>query len=244
MKIEIWSDIGCPFCYIGKRKLDEALAAFPYKEQVEIVFKSYELDPNAPLYDGGNMYEKLAAKFGTSVEQAKQMTSGISEQAAQVGLVFDFAEAKTTNTFDAHRLTKFAGLHGKEEAIMEKLYAAHFTEGQDVGDVEVLADIAEAAGLDKEEALEVLRDKTFYANEVRADQEEAKQFGISGVPYFIINRKYAISGAQPTETFAGALQKVWEEKNAAPQLQNLSPTGDDNDDPYCADGSCAVPPKQ
>lgn len=238
MKIEIWSDIACPFCYIGKRKLEDALVGFPQKEQVDIEFKSYQLDPNAPLYSGQDFYENMAVKFG-SVEQAKQMTANITEQAKAVGLDFRFDTMKPTNTFDAHRLTKFAKEHGKDTVVSEKLLHANFTDSKDVGDKETLADIAAEVGLNKEEALAVLEDKQAYAKEVHADIEEAKQLGITGVPYFIFNRKYAISGAQPTETFAQALNKVWEEEKSNTTFENLA-TNNESDAACGADG-CAIP---
>ncbi|TYR81501.1 DsbA family oxidoreductase [Priestia megaterium] len=241
MKIEVWSDFVCPFCYIGKRRLEEALAQFPHKDQVDVEFKSFELDPNAPLNTGKSINEALAEKYGMTIEQAKQANVGIGQQASGVGLTFNFDDMKPTNTFDAHRLAKFAKAQGKEAAITEKLLYAYFTESKDVGNIETLAEIAEASGLDRQEALAVLNDKTAYANEVRIDESIAQQYGVTGVPYFVINQKYAISGAQPKETFAGALQQVWEEENPAPKLQDLS--GSNADDALCADGSCAVPTK-
>ncbi|PLR67057.1 DsbA family oxidoreductase [Bacillus sp. UMB0893] len=241
MKIEVWSDFVCPFCYIGKRRLEEALAQFPHKDQVEVEFKSFELDPNAPVSSGKSIHEALASKYGMSIDQAKDANAGVGKQAAGVGLTFRFDEMKPTNTFDAHRLAKHAKHHGKEAVVTEKLLYAYFTESKDLGNLETLADIGEASGLDRQEALTVLNDKTAFANDVRNDEGMAKQYGISGVPYFVINQKYAISGAQPTETFAGALQKVWEEENPAPKFQDLSPGN--GDDAFCADGSCAVPPR-
>jgi len=237
MKIEIWSDFVCPFCYIGKRKLEEALSGFPDKDQVEIEFKSFQLDPNASLYTGQDFYESMAIKFG-SVEQAKQMTAAITEQAKLVGLDFRFDTMKPTNTYDAHRLTKFATEQGKGAVLSEKLLYANFTESKDVGNIEVLAEIAEAAGLEKEAALAVLQNTQAYEKEVHTDIAEARQFGITGVPFFILNRKYAISGAQPTETFVQALDKVWKEEKSTPTFESLvSNTGTDA---ACADGSCAI----
>ena len=150
---------------------------------------------------------------------------------------------KPTNTFDAHRLAKFAKAQGKEKVVTESLLYAYFTESKNLSDLDTLADLAQAAGLDREEALQVLNDKNAYANDVRIDEGIAQQYQISGVPFFIVNQKYAISGAQPLETFVGALQKVWEEENPAPKLQSLTPEGS-SDDAFCADGSCAVPPKK
>ncbi|PLR77068.1 disulfide bond formation protein DsbA [Bacillus sp. V3-13] len=242
MKIEVWSDFVCPFCYIGKRRLEAALAQFPHKDQVEIEYKSFELDANAPKNSGKSIHESLAAKYGMSVEEAKQANANVGQQAASAGLTFNFDTMKPTNTFDAHRLAKFAKYHGKEAEVTEKLLYAYFTESKDLSNFETLADIAEAAGLDRQEAVNALQDQNAFANEVRIDESIAQQYGIRGVPYFVINSKYAISGAQPAETFTSALQKVWEEENPAPKLQDLSADG--ADDAFCADGSCAVPPRE
>ncbi|MFL6557247.1 MAG: DsbA family oxidoreductase [Bacillus sp. (in: firmicutes)] len=240
MKIEVWSDYVCPFCYIGKRRLEVALDQFPHRDQVEVEFKSFELDPNSPKNIGQNIHEVLAKKYGMSVEKAKEANQGVGQQAATVGLKFNFDEMKPTNTLDAHRLAKFAKTQGKEAAVSEMLLHAYFTESKHIGDIETLADLAEAAGLNRQEVLQVLNDKEAYATDVRQDESLAQQYGVRGVPYFVINQKYAISGAQPTETFMGALQKVWEEESPTPVLQDLST----EDDVSCADGSCAIPEKK
>ena len=238
MKIEIWSDIACPFCYFGKRKLEAALSEFPHKDKVDIEFKSYQLDPDAELYSGQDFYETMAAKFG-SVEKAKQMATHITQQAKAAGLYFHFETMKPTNTFDAHRLTKFAREFGKDTEVSEQLLKAHFTDSKDVGDIETLAAIAKHVGLDAANARTVLEDKQTYAPEVQADIDEAKQLGISGVPYFVVNRKYAISGAQPSETFTQALNKVWEEEQAKPAFETLS--ADNNADAACGEDGCTIP---
>lgn len=240
MKIEVWSDYVCPFCYIGKRRLEVALDQFPHRDQVEVEFKSFELDPNSPKNIGQNIHEVLAKKYGMSVEKAKEANQGVGQQAATVGLKFNFDEMQPTNTFDAHRLAKFAKTQGKEAAVSEMLLHAYFTESKHIGDIETLADLAEAAGLNRQEVLQVLNDKEAYATDVRQDESLAQQYGVRGVPYFVINQKYAISGAQPTETFMGALQKVWEEESPTPVLQDLST----EDEVSCADGSCAIPEKK
>lgn len=237
MKIEIWSDYVCPFCYIGKRQLEKALKQFPQKDDVDIEFKSYQLDPNTPPYTGQDFYEGMAEKFG-GVEQSKQMMAGIAEQAKTVGLDFYFDTMKAANTFDAHRLAKFAKEHGKDANLSEKLLYANFTESKDIGNLETLAEIAEDAGLNKAEALATLQDKQAYAEDVQADIKEAQQFGITGVPYFIINRKYALSGAQQTETFVQALEKVFEEEKPKPMFENLAP--DSEADGACGDDGCEV----
>ena len=238
MKIEIWSDFVCPFCYIGKRKLEVALNEFRGKDRVEIEFKSYQLDPNSPKYSGQDFYESMGKKFG-SAEQAKQMMGSITEQANEVGLDFNFDTMKPTNTFDAHRLTKFARVHGKAAELSEKLLYANFTESKDVGDAETLAELAAEVGLPKEEALAVANDPQAYAAEVRADIEEAQQIGVQGVPFFVFNRKYAISGAQPPEAFTQALEKVFAEEQPVSAFEDLSPNSDAG--ATCTDDSCAVP---
>ncbi|MEH7548273.1 MULTISPECIES: DsbA family oxidoreductase [Bacillaceae] len=239
MKIEVWSDYVCPFCYIGKRRLELALEQFPHKEQVEVEFKAFELDPNSPTYNGESIHEVLANKYRMSVEQAKQANQNVGNQAATVGLTYNFDGMKPTNTFDAHRLAKFAKTKGKAAVVSENLLQAYFTEAKNIGDFDTLADIAEASGLNRQEVLNILHDKTAFANEVRADEAIAQQYQIGGVPYFIINSKYAISGAQPLETFMGALHKVWEEEAPKPMFQDLST----EQDVSCTDGNCIIPEK-
>ncbi|CAM4097242.1 DsbA family oxidoreductase [Lederbergia lenta] len=239
MKIEIWSDFVCPFCYIGKRRLEEALTQFENRDEVKLEFKSFELDPNSPKDSKQSMQEVLASKYGMSIEKAKEMNAGIGEQAASVGLTFNFDNMKPTNTFDAHRLAHFAKKLGKDAQLTEKLLYAYFTESKNVADKDVLADIAETVGVTREEALTVLNDEQAYADDVRFDQKTAQQIGVRGVPFFVINQKYAISGAQTPETFLGAIQKAWTEANTAPVLEDVS--GSNAEDTSCTDDGCAVP---
>ncbi|MFS0862928.1 DsbA family oxidoreductase [Fredinandcohnia sp. 179-A 10B2 NHS] len=239
MKIEVWSDFVCPFCYIGKRRLEEALAQFPNRDQVEVEFKSFELDPNAQLYSGKNIHEALASKYGVTVEEAKRMNSSVGQQAQTVGLNFNFEEMKPTNTFDAHRLAKYAQTVGKEKEMTEQLLHSYFEESKLISDHGILTEIAVSLGLDREEVQKVLEDKTKFSNDVRLDEAFAQQIGVTGVPFFVINQKYSISGAQPTSTFLGALQQVWKEEAPAPKLQDLS--GDGAADAACTDDSCAIP---
>ena len=213
MKIEVWSDFVCPFCYVGKRRLEQALEQFPNRDQVEVEFKSFELDPNAKPYSGQSIHELLASKYGTSVAQAKQMNENVGQQATDVGLNYNFDEMKHTNTFDAHRLAKYAATVGKEKEMTEILLRSYFEEGKLISDHEVLAELAESVGIDRQAALNVLKDEKQYANDVRIDESIAQQIGVTGVPFFVINQKYSISGAQPTSTFLGALQQVWQEEN-------------------------------
>lgn len=240
MKIEVWSDYVCPFCYIGKRRLEEALEQFPHRNEVEVEFKSFELDPNSPVNINKSIHEALADKYGMSLEQAKRANEGVGQQASSVGLTFNFDDMKPTNTFDAHRLAKYAKTVGKEKEVTEKLLYSYFTESKHLGALDTLADIAAEVGLNRQEVIKVLEDKTAFANDVRIDESIAQQYGISGVPYFVINNKYAISGAQPRETFKGALQKVWEEENPTPVLQDLST----DEGAFCTDESCEIPEKK
>ncbi|WP_335869050.1 DsbA family oxidoreductase [Bacillus sp. 2205SS5-2] len=238
MKIEVYSDFVCPFCYIGKRRLEQAMEAVPFKDEVEVVFKSYELDPNAAKDTDLSLHELLANKYGTSVEQAKKMSDGVIQQAGSVGLDFQFDQLIPTNTFDAHRLAKYAETQGKEAALTESLLKAHFTDSKHVGDHDTLLQIAEEVGLDRSEAQSVLAGNDF--NEVvRQDEQLARSIGVQGVPFFVVNNKYAISGAQPAEVFKGALEKVWEEEHPSTPLQNLS-TGDNNG-MVCDENGCEIP---
>lgn len=210
MKIEIWSDFVCPFCYIGTRRLEEALSTFPEREHITLEFKCFQLDPHAPLYDGQDYYESLAEKFG-SIERAKQMNENVQKMAEQVGLTFHFDTAKPTNTYTAHRLVKYAEKHGKNVALTKRLFQAHFTDGEDIGNFDVLTKLTEDVGLPKEDVKTVLSDETKYADDVQHDFNEARQFNITGVPFFIFDRKRAISGAQEVDMFSQALKVAWED---------------------------------
>lgn len=242
MIIEVWSDFVCPFCYIGKRRLENALEQFPYKDQVKVEFKSFELDPNSSKDVGMSMYEVLASKYGTTIEQAENMCAGVSEQANSVGLDFHFDTMIPTNTFDAHRLAKFAKTKGMEAEITEKLLFAHFTDSKHIGDHEVLVDLAVSVGLDRDEVITILGDHSAYAEEVRSNEADARQIGVQGVPFFVLNKKYAVSGAQPLEVFTGAIQKVWEEENQVTTLQELA--SEELTDSSCTADGCIIPNKR
>ncbi|MDX5476285.1 MAG: DsbA family oxidoreductase [Bacillaceae bacterium] len=235
MKIEVWSDYACPFCYIGKRRLEEALSNFEQKSKVEVVYKSFELDPNSPVEINQSIYEILAGKYGITVDRAKQMSEGVIEQAHTVGLKFDFDSLIPTNTFNAHRLAKLAEIKGKDKELVEKLLEAYFVQGKHIGKESELVQLAESVGLEKAEVLELLN-STKFEEEVRKDQFEAKTIGVQGVPFFVINNKYAISGAQPKEVFINSLNKVWEEENASPKLMNLAT----EDVGVCTDDGCTI----
>lgn len=210
MKIEIWSDYVCPFCYIGKRRLEEALEQTGLGESAEIVFKAYELDPNSPVESDIPMQVGLAEKYGMSIEEAKKMTDNVAVQAETVGLNYNFDKMTPANTFNAHRLAKLAEQEGVDKTVSEQLLQAYFIDGEKIGKDDVLLRIAEGAGISRDRAKEVL-DSDEFADDVKMDIAEAQQIGVKGVPFFVINRKYAISGAQPAEAFADALRKAAEE---------------------------------
>lgn len=234
MKIEVWSDFVCPFCYIGKRRLEEALASFPYRENVEVVFRSFELDPHAKKETPLSIHEIIAQKYGISVEEAKRANADIGKQAEALGLTFRFETMKPTNTFDAHRLAQYAKEKGKLDEVVERLFYAYFTESKRISDRNVLLELAEAAGLDRKETEAVLADGR-YAEQVRHEEAIAAQLGVRGVPFFVLNQKYAISGAQPVDVFRQALEKVWAEEQQSSSLQSLAEEGK-----TCTDGNCAI----
>jgi len=211
MKVEIFSDIVCPFCYIGKRRFEEALEQFNNKEKVEKVFRSFQLDPNAPKNPEENIHATLAKKYNMSYDEAKKMNNQVANQAREVGLHFDFDKAIHSNTLDAHRLSHYAFEEGKMYEFIERLMKAHFTDGHNVSDHQVLVTLAEEIGLSRDDSLQVLQDEA-YINEVEQDISLAEQYGVQGVPFFVFNRKYAVSGAQATEVFLEVLEKVYEEE--------------------------------
>ncbi len=210
MKVEIWSDVMCPFCYIGKRKFENALAQFPHKENIEVIWKSFQLDPTTVTDPALNSVEHLAHKKGWSKQQALETTAHVANIAKQVGLDFHFDKAVVANSFDAHRLSHLAKKYGKQNELEEKLFKAYFTEGKNTADHSTLLQIGKELGIDEKEITEVLNNTTF-SNEVEQDIMEAQHIGVRGVPFFVLDRKYAVSGAQESETFLGALTKAYEE---------------------------------
>ena len=210
MNVEIWSDVMCPFCYIGKRKFENALEQFPQKENINIIWKSFQLDPTTVTDPSLNTIDNLAKKKGWSKQQAQETTAHVTNIAKQVGLDFHFEKAVVANSFDAHRLSHLAKKYGKQNDLEEKLFLAYFTEGKNTADHSTLLQIAKEIGLDVKEAIAVLNSTT-YAAEVEQDITEAQHIGVRGVPFFVLDRKYAVSGAQESETFLGALTKAYEE---------------------------------
>lgn len=213
MKVEIWSDFACPFCYIGKRRLESALEQFAHRDDIEVEFRSFELDPNAKRDVDYNVNEMLARKYGMTVEQAAANNRNLTEQARAIGLEYHMDKSVLTNSFDAHRLTHYASQFGKRNEMAERLFKAYFTDGLHIGDHETLANLAAEIGLDREGALAALTGSDF-SEEVREDEQFAAQIGVRGVPFFVLDRKYAVSGAQPTEVFLDALEKAYSESSA------------------------------
>lgn len=205
MKVEIWSDINCPFCYIGKRKFENALKE--YEGEVEIEYKSFQLDPTFPKGEYEKTEVVLAKKYNMTPEKAREMNQQVANTAAEVGLQFNADKVHTLNTLDAHRVTHLAKEHGKMQEVVENMFESHFVKGELVNDRDVLIKNATAAGIDQAE-VEALLDSDKYEDVVVANQEEAQQLGVQGVPFFIFDRKYAVSGAQPTEVFADVLNKI------------------------------------
>lgn len=235
MKVDVWSDFVCPFCYIGKRRFEEALEKFPYKNDVTVEYKSYELDPSAEKNPNKNFHELLADKFGMSIEEAKTKNETIRKQAAEAGLIYNFHAMQHTNTFDAHRVAKYAAGQGKGNEITERFLKAYFTESKHIGDHTTLIALAVEVGLDLNEVTTFLPEND-YASHVRADEKQARQIGVQGVPFFVFNEKYAVSGAQPPEVFLGVFEKVWKEENEQPILQTLNPESPKTT--YCTDEGC------
>jgi predicted DsbA family dithiol-disulfide isomerase len=210
MKIEIWSDYVCPFCYLGERKLKKAIEKTGKNKEVDIIFHSFELDPNAKKQYSESINELLAKKYGMSIEQAKESNNNIIRAARQEGLDYRFDNLKPTNTFDAHRLSHYAKTEGKLNEYTEAVMRSYFTDSLNISDFGVLSQIAEEVGLNKEKALRILG-STEFSSEVREDEENAQELGISGVPYFLLNGKEIVSGAQPVEIFVKALEKAKKE---------------------------------
>lgn len=207
IRVEIWSDVVCPFCYIGKRHLEAALKPFERRDRVQVTWKSFELDRNADRGRNSSVYERLSKKYGMSLEQARQSTEEVARRAAAVGLSFDFDRVVPANSFDAHRLAHLAAKHGLQDAAHERLFAAHFTEGLRIDDLETLRRIGVDLGLDPEEVKKVLEGDA-YASDVRQEEKEAFSLGVRGVPFFLFNRTNVISGAQPVELFTEALRSA------------------------------------
>ena len=233
MQIEIWSDIACPWCYVGKRRFEQALARFDHREQVTVTWRSFELDPNAPATQDEPQAVLLSRKYRVPVAQAEAMNARMTQAAAEEGLDFHFDRVKVGNTFDAHRLVHLAHAHGLQDAMKERLMRAYLTEGLAIGTRDVLQRLGEEVGLDANAVREVLASDA-YAADVRADEGQARELGINGVPFFVLGGKYGVSGAQSPELLHEAIAQAFAETQPAVQMLGGAPADG------CGPDGCAI----
>jgi predicted DsbA family dithiol-disulfide isomerase len=219
MELEIWSDIACPWCYVGKRRIESALQQFDHAGDVNVTWRSFELDPSTPQEVPGSAVEMLAQKYGMTPEQAQESEERLTGVAAGDGLEYHLDQQRLGNTFDGHRIIHLAAEHGLQDAMKERLFRARFTEGRQISDHEFLVAAAVEVGLPEDEVREALNSDRF-AEAVRADEQLAQSFGISGVPMFVVDRKFGASGAQPPEQLVALLQHGWENRDPQ-QLQDI-----------------------
>lgn len=233
MKVEIWSDIACPWCYIGKKRFEKAVA--DYGGPVEVTYRSYQLDPTLPAYDPRNEVDYLVQSKGMRRDEVQAMVEHVAQQAAGEGLKFDFDQIVVANSFTAHRLLQHAKVTGAMAQLKEALLAAHFEQGRDIGDPDTLVELAASVGLDPGEAREVLVSKR-YTDEVREDIAEARRIGVTGVPFYVFEDAYAVSGAQPPEVFLDVLRQVEQLTRPQPVALPGSPAAE-----VCGPDGCALP---
>ncbi|MFJ7627990.1 DsbA family oxidoreductase [Streptomyces sp. NPDC097595] len=232
MRVEIWSDIACPWCYVGKARFEKGLAGFAHRDDVEVVHRSFELDPGRAKDDIELVADMLARKYGRSPDEVRAMEANVAANAQAEGLGYRAEGRDHGSTFDIHRLLHLAKVRGRQDELLALAYRANFAEERSVFDDSVLLDLAVEAGLDAEEARAVLADPKAYADEVRADEREAAELGANAVPFFVFDRRYGISGGQPAEVFAQALEQAWQDR----------PVTAAGDAAACdADGACEVP---
>ncbi len=238
MKVEIWSDVVCPWCYIGKRRFEAALDRFAHRDEIEVEWKSFELDPGArsasPDEDGPDYADRLAKKYSTTRAGAQEMLDSMTLAAATEGIDLRFDLAVRANTFDAHQVIHLAAARGIQDQVKERLLRAYFTEGEPVGDHAALVRLAVDAGLDATEVEQMLEGRT-YAEAVRADEAEAGALGISGVPFFVVDRRYGVSGAQPADQLLQVLERAWNESRPT-----LTMVGAEGDADACGPDGCAI----
>ncbi len=237
MRIEIWSDVACPWCYIGKRRLESALAGFAHAEDVEVRYRSYQLDPAAPTEPSGTTREMLAGKYGVSPAEAGQMQDRVTALAIEEGMTWQHDKTVHANTFDAHRLLHLAAQLGLQSELKEAFLRANFAEARNMASHEVLRELAIAVGLPGERVDEVLASDEFAVG-VHADIEQARAYGATGVPFFVVDQKYGVSGAQPREVFAELLQRAWEESQ--PRLELVGEAEGGGADGVCGPDGCAI----
>jgi predicted DsbA family dithiol-disulfide isomerase len=215
MKVEIWSDVMCPFCYIGKRRFEDALQKSPHKDEIQVEWKSFQLNPDLVTSLGTNINQYLAKRKGWTLEQAEEMNAHITGMAAEAGLTYNFDKAIVANSFNAHRFSHLAKKHGLGDAAEEQLFKAYFTDGKNTDDINTLIELGTAIGLDAAEVKQI-SESDAYAGEVKEDILEAQRLGVSGVPFFVLDRKYGISGAQAVPVFEETIEKAfteWQQEN-------------------------------
>jgi predicted DsbA family dithiol-disulfide isomerase len=216
LRIDIWSDIACPWCYVGKRHLEQALGQFEHGGAVEVVWHAFELNPSAQRESHEGPYaDRLAKKYGMSVKDAQGRIQHLVDVGRADGLALDFERIRPGNTFDAHRIVHYAREVGLQDAVKERFLRGYLSEGEPIGEPEAVLRLATDAGLDADRVSAILSSDT-YAREVRTDEAEAQRLGIHGVPFFVIGGRYALSGAQPAALMGQALAKAWEELATAP----------------------------
>lgn len=232
MEISIWSDIRCPFCYIGKKKFEAALEKFAHKDKVNVVWKSFELDPNLQTLPDVTTLAHFCDSKGVDEEQALQMFGHAITMGKEVGIDFNFEDAVVANSLNAHRLIKYAETKGLSAQMKEALLEAHFITGKNIDDIDFLVELATLKGLNQEEVHQILISDDF-TYEVRQDEMEARNLGINGVPFFIFDNKHGLSGAQSTETFLGALNQIWDSR-----ITENTQTTTGSEDACAIDGEC------
>ena len=235
MLVEIWSDVVCPWCAIGEARFARALASLDRRDAVEVRWRSFELDPTAPAVRDGDHVDHLARKYGRTRDEAQAMIGSVTAAGAAEGLDFRFDRARAGNTFDAHRLLHLAADHGRQPALLDRLFRGYFTEGEPIGDHDALRRLASAVGLDDTEVADVLAGDR-YAAAVRADEQQAARYGIRGVPFFVLDGRFGVSGAQPPEVLRESLERALADH--APLTVVDGPA--DGPDDACDDGQCAV----
>jgi predicted DsbA family dithiol-disulfide isomerase len=221
MKVEIWSDVMCPFCYIGKRRFENALEHFEHKDEIEIEWKSFQLNPDMVTDPSINIDQYLADVKGFTIDHARKLNAHVTEMAAEAGLTYNFDKAVVANSFNAHRYSHLAKKHGLGVEAEEQLFKAYFTDGKNIDDLDTVAGLGRELGLDAGEVKQTLESDA-YADDVRHDIAQAKYYGIQGVPFFVLDNKYAVSGAQAVPVFEQTLQKAfdeWQKENPKPKLE-------------------------
>jgi predicted DsbA family dithiol-disulfide isomerase len=233
MRVEIWSDIVCPWCYVGKARFEKGLAAFAHRDEIEVVHRSFELDPSRATRETTPVIDMIAKKYGRTREEAQAMEERVASTARAEGLEYRTEGREHGNTFDIHRVLHLAKARGLQDELLDRAYRVNFAEERSLFDPEALVALAVEAGLDEQEVRKVLADPSAYADDVRAEEREAAELGATGVPFFVFDRRYGVSGGQPPEVFTQALEQAWQGRAIA-VLGGDAPTCD-------ADGACEVP---